>query len=142
MADGRDLFPAHEARGAARPDAPAPIVAADLGLNLKGLRWIVIHLTPFAPGLEGADLSDASRWLRRANTTPRAACNALLTRLGRRGDQLRLATLPLGEIAVLTRDDSARSLLAIVTEGMTEAEMREALDSLDRRGPTRERTRW
>lgn len=57
------------------------------------IRQVLIHLSPLAPGLEGAAMSDDTRWRWMAWVTPGQVVRRVLLRLQRRADQVTLRAI-------------------------------------------------
>lgn len=82
------------------------------------LRQVLVHLSPLAPGLEGAALSDDTRWRWMAWVTPAQVVRRVLLRLQRRADQVCLRAID-GLDGVEVHDgapplDGCERLLAII----------------------------
>jgi hypothetical protein len=79
---------------------------------------VLVHLSPLAPGLEGAALSDDTRWRWMAWVTPGQVVRRVLLRLQRRADQVCLRAID-GTEGVEVHDgapplDGCDRLLAII----------------------------
>lgn len=57
------------------------------------IRQVCIHLTPFAPALEGRALSDDARWRWMGWVTPAQVVRRIMLRLQRRADQVSLRAI-------------------------------------------------
>lgn len=129
------LYPDHPRAGGAavqtlyadRPSAaPDPRPAAP-----RRGRYVVIHLTPFAPRIPAAArMTDPCRWMRLGDPTPAQAMARLAERLARPASRLRLRGNAQGEVEV--HDGAPDEPLALIVEGLTADEAREALDALQR----------
>lgn len=82
------------------------------------IRQVLVHLSPFAPGLEGLDLVHDDRWRWMAWVTPGQVVRRVLLRLQRRADQVSLRAID-GLDGVEVHDgqppfDGCERLLAII----------------------------
>lgn len=121
----------------APPPAPSPAVQAIADLMAR--RVVAIHWTLFTPGIPiTAGLADPCRWATLYGATPPQAMRHVLERLDRKPWDLSIRDNPAGELTVYLADPAEP--LAIITEGLTLAEARMALDAL-RRAHVSERVR-
>jgi len=92
-------------------------------------RDIAIHWTPWTPGIpETAGLTDHCRWSTLFRTLPLNAMRHILERTGHKPWDLSLRPAPGGDVLVFIADPT--NPLAIITDGVTAAEARTALDQL------------
>ena len=99
--------------------------------SAHAVRWVMAHLTPFAPGCAARPIWDAARWLHLGDVAPREAMRQLLERLCRRADTVSVRMMKMGDLGVFPTDASTGGYpLAFVVEGLTEAEARAALADL------------
>lgn len=77
-------------RSGAADDAPA---ASSWTPPAGSIRQVLVHLSPLAPGLDGVDLSDDTRWRWMAWVTPGQVVRRVLLRLQRRADQVTLRAI-------------------------------------------------
>ena len=99
-------------------------------------RWVMVHLTSFVPGLEGAAVNDRRRHL---NMWPRNATNAvryILERTGFAPNAVRVAQLANGELELNAFvPKHGRQPIAYVWEGLTLRDAQQALAELSRARP-------
>lgn len=72
---------------------PVAPVASNWTPPIGAERQVLIHLTPLAPGLGGAALSEDDRWRWMAWVTPGQVVRRVLLRLQRRADQVSLRAI-------------------------------------------------
>lgn len=108
-----------------------PLAPAPAGGDPRAKRTVSIHWTLYAPGIPiDAKLDAACRWATLFGATATAAVRHLLERLALKPWDLRVRDTPAGELIAYLADPDQP--LAIVTEGLTAAEARIALDQLRR----------
>ena len=99
-----------------------------MSADAHAVRWILVHLTPFAPDCAERALADRARWIHQGQAEPLIAMRLLLRRLGRRANQVVVRAMKMGDLGVFPADDSTRGYpLAFIVDGVTEAEARDAL---------------
>lgn len=104
-------------------------VSAPPGLDPAARRDIAVHWTPWTPGIPAdAGLTAPCRWSTLFHTLPLNGMRHILERTGHRPWDLSLRPTPSGDVLVFLADPC--SPLAIITDGVTAAEARTALDQL------------
>ncbi len=93
-------------------------------------RHVSVHLTPFAPGVAAAAIGERRRWMALWGVTPTQALDALADRLDRRPPALTPRLGPDGELEICAFVDGGLQPLALVPDGLTLDEARQALGDL------------
>jgi hypothetical protein len=121
--------------------ASAPTVCTDAsGVRI---RTVAVHLTPFAPGCRSLPLNDRKRWATLWGVTPVRAVKATCKRLNQSprnltvdtaaqaaGDVALMGAVPPELLELVSARRSERVPFAIYWDGLTAAEIQEALAAL------------
>ncbi|HZR87864.1 MAG TPA: hypothetical protein VFB02_13725 [Bradyrhizobium sp.] len=97
-------------------------------LATHGVRFVLIHLTEFAPDCRGLPLSHDRRWLRRFARGPIGPMTALLERLERPANTVGARALQMGDVGVFALDNKPTGYpLALIVEGLSAEQAANAL---------------
>lgn len=114
--------------------APAS-TAEQVDIHAAPRRDVIFHLTPFAKGLEMADINDRRRSLALFTAPPLAAVRTLLDRLSLKPNAVRVEPMENGELAVVTPGRAGSEnrwvTAAFAWEGLTLDEARAALSAIE-----------
>ena len=99
--------------------------------DAHAVRWVLVHLSPFARDCADRAIDDDKRWIRRGNATPRKAMALLLERLGLAAHQVTLRPQRMGDLAVIPAEGPhANFPHAFIVDGITASEAEAALAEL------------
>lgn len=104
-------------------------------------RYVAVHLSPFAPGLEKAGVSDPRRWREFWGRHPEAVVRSVLKRLCRDPGEVQVRTAANGDVELVgacpddllsyqSCDPDEPVILAVFWDGITEATINGILRSL------------
>lgn len=120
--------PAKREAARAAQHAPIPTVCTDA--SGARIRAVGVHLTPFVKGLEGAAIDNPKRWARLWGVSPAKAVAKTLRRIGVSPRAAVVTPEPDATVSLSADRDGELRPLATFWDGLTEAEVREALAAL------------